>query len=125
MSKDIGSLNDKTWALIDAEKRRDRFLRRLSVGAWAVTLLVLVGYGVLTGMQVYEMFRASLVGMVPFATVVGMATPFIIVLGAVCLLVATMATIGVFLRLRTASLNEIQLRLAALEELVVKSQEAR
>lgn len=119
MNRDIGSLNDRTWALIEVEKRRDRFLRRLSAAAWGMTLLVLVGYGILTGLQVWEMFRAQLAGMVPFATVVGMATPFIIVLGAVCLLVATMATIGVFLRMRTASLNEIQLRLAALEEMIV------
>lgn len=119
MSTNIESVKDRTWAAIEAEKRRDRLLRRVSTGAWVTTLVILVGYGILTGLQVYEMFRASLVGMVPFATVVGMATPFIIVLGAVSLLVATMATIGVFLRLRTASLNEIQLRLAALEEMIV------
>jgi hypothetical protein len=116
---------DKTWALIEEEKRRDRLLRRMSAAAWGVTLLVLVGYGILTGLQVWEMFRANLAGMVPFATVVAMATPFIIVLGAVSLLVATMATIGVFLRMRTASLSEIQLRLASLEEMIAAREEAR
>jgi hypothetical protein len=33
-------------------------------------------------------------------------------------LVATLSTIGIFLRLRTASLTEIQLRLAALEDVL-------
>jgi hypothetical protein len=48
----------------------------------------------------------------------------LIVLGALAVLIATLSTIGIFLRLRTASLIEIQLRLAALEEILTrKSQE--
>jgi len=35
-------------------------------------------------------------------------------------LIATLSTIGIFLRLRTASLIEIQLRLAALEEILTR-----
>ena len=41
-----------------------------------------------------------------------------IVVGCFSVLVATLATIAIFLRLRTASLTEIQVRLAALEEMI-------
>ena len=47
------------------------------------------------------------------------AMPTVAVLGILSLLVATLSTVGIFLRLRTASLSEIQLRLAALEEMIV------
>ncbi len=46
------------------------------------------------------------------------AMPLVAVVGVVSLLVATLTTVGIFLRLRTASLSEIQLRLAALEEML-------
>jgi hypothetical protein len=39
------------------------------------------------------------------------------------LLVAGLSTVGIFLRLRTARLAEIQLRLAALEEMLAKAPE--
>jgi uncharacterized membrane protein len=41
-----------------------------------------------------------------------------VVVGVLGLLVAILSTVGIFLRLRTASLSEIQLRLAALEEMI-------
>jgi len=40
------------------------------------------------------------------------------VLWTLCLLIAALSTVGVFLRQRTASLAEIQLRLAALEDML-------
>jgi len=46
------------------------------------------------------------------------AMPLLIVLGFLSVLIATLSTVGVFLHLRTASLTEIQLRLAALEDLL-------
>jgi hypothetical protein len=120
MTAPHASATDKTWARIEEEKRRDRFLRRVGTIARATTFVILLGYGILTAWQVWEMYRAYLIGTMPIMTVVGMITPLIIVLGVVSLLIALVATIGVFLRLRTASLNEIQLRLAALEELLSK-----
>jgi hypothetical protein len=41
-----------------------------------------------------------------------------VVLGVLSLLIAVLSTVGIFLRLRTASLTEIQLRLAALEQVL-------
>jgi hypothetical protein len=61
---------------------------------------------------------------VPWFAVVGMATPLIIALGKLSLLIATMATVAIFLRLRTSSLAEIQLRLAALEDMLASRPDA-
>jgi hypothetical protein len=58
------------------------------------------------------------VGAVPWITVMGSAMPLVDVLWKLSLLVAAVSTVGIFLRLRTASLTEIQLRLAALEEML-------
>ena len=44
--------------------------------------------------------------------------PLVYVVGLVSLLIAVLSTIGVFIRSRTATLGEIQLRLAALESIL-------
>ncbi|HJP57674.1 MAG TPA: hypothetical protein VJ847_11690, partial [Gemmatimonadales bacterium] len=53
------------------------------------------------------------------------AVPLVAVLGVLSLLVAVLATVAIFLRLRTASLVEIQARLAALEAMVAGEQGKR
>ena len=112
------SLPDEASALIENERRRDRFIRRVSIVAWSVTFLLVLLVAGLVGMQATQMARAAPVGMVPWATVVGSVMPLIDVLWKLSLLVAGLSTVGIFLRLRTASLTEIQLRLAALEAMI-------
>jgi uncharacterized membrane protein len=109
---------DKAWALVEEEKRRDRFLRRVSVAAWSTTFVVVLLFAVLIGMQVWETLRRVAEGRVPMIAVVAAAMPLMFPIGIISLLVATLSTVGIFLRLRTASLVEIQLRLAALEDIV-------
>ena len=106
------------WAAIDQEKRRERTLRRVSIAAWTVTFLAVLGYGVLVGLQLFHMVRLVGAGAVTALMAVAAVTPFLITVGVVSLLIAAVSTIGVFLRNRTASLHEIQLRLASLEEMV-------
>jgi hypothetical protein len=121
----LTSINDRTQALIENEKRRDRFIRRVSIAAWSMTgFLVLVVAVMVTG-QVVEMTRIGLTTGLPFMTVMSSAMPLIDVLWKLSLLVATLSTIGIFLRLRTASLTEIQLRLAALEEMIASQPDSR
>jgi hypothetical protein len=115
----------EAWAMIDKEKRRDRFIRRVSVTAWTVTFLIAVVFTVMVGKGVADMARAASVGAVPWSAVTGMAMPLVIVLGFLSLLIATLSTVGIFLRLRTASLAEIQLRLAALEEMLTSRPDTR
>jgi len=98
-------------------------VKRLCVAAWGVTLGIAVVAAAFVGIGVAEMVKAAAAGAVPWMTVVGAAMPFIGMLWTLSLLVAALSTVGVFLRMRTASLSEIQLRLAALEELITSRRE--
>ena len=110
--------SEKAWALIEAEKRRDRFIRRVSIIAWSVTFAIVLLFVALTLPAFIEMFRGALAGNLPWITVVGTATPLISTLLILSILVATLSTVGVFLRFRSASLTEIQVRLAQLEDML-------
>ena len=54
--------------------------------------------------------------------VLALTMPLIAVTGVLSVLIATVSTVGVFLRLRTASLAEIQVRLAALEQMLLEGE---
>ena len=56
---------------------------------------------------------------------VGAAIPFVTTIGMLSVLIATLSTVAVFLRLRTSSLAEIQLRLAALEDMLTAQPDER
>ena len=122
MTPNIPSASEQAWAMIDQEKRRDRFLRRVNIAAWTVTFLVVAFLAVISIWQVIEFMRSPLFGsgLFPTSAFFGALYPLLIVLGALGVLIATLSTIGIFLRLRTASLIEIQLRLASLEELLAR-----
>jgi hypothetical protein len=108
----------QVWAAIENEKRRDRLIRRMATAGWSVTFVLLLIVGVFTGLSVSHTVRLAVVGVVPWMSVFGVALPFVIVCGVVSLLIATLSTVGVFLRMRTTTLNEVQLRLAALEQVL-------
>jgi hypothetical protein len=119
----IGS-ND-AWKIIENERRRDRFIRGVCITAWVVTFLIVLIVAVLVGSSTLTMYRMYLQDAVPWMTVAGTMLPLVDVLWKLSLLVAALSTVLVFLRLRTASLAEIQMRLAALEELVSSRGEGR
>ena len=112
------SPSDRAWAQIETERRRDRFVRRVCVAAWTATFAVALVFAAIVAVPVFQMVRLVQVGAMTWAGVVGAAMPFLGVLWTLCLLIAALSTVGVFLRQRTASLAEIQLRLAALEEML-------
>ena len=112
--------SDRIWAAIDREKRRDALLKRVSIAAWTVTLVLVGVLLVIGGISAAQMVRAAIEGAVPWATVLGTIIPVIVVLGVLTVLIAVLSTIAIFLRTRTATLQEIQLRLAALEEMLVR-----
>jgi hypothetical protein len=118
MTKSDTLASQNVWPGIENERRRDRLVRKVAVAAWSVTGALVLLLGVAVGLQVALVARAAVAGALPWTAVFGVAMPFIIVLGILSVLIATLATIGVFLRLRTASLADIQLRLAALEEML-------
>ena len=107
------------WAAIEKDKQFDRFIRRACVTAWTVTLGLLLLYGIGSAAAAIQMIRIARMGGATWMMVMASAGPFLGAVWTVCLLIATLTTVGVFLRLRTASLSEIQLRLVALEDLFV------
>ncbi len=106
------------WQAIDQSKRIDRFVRRACFAAWGAAFLAVIAYAALVIAQIVQMFRFVGVGAASNLSALGLATPLIIVVGVISLLVATLTTVGIFMRQRTASLAEIQLRLAALEDML-------
>jgi fumarate reductase subunit C len=114
----------QVWAAIENEKRRDRFIRRVATAAWSVTFALLLVLGVFAGLSVREMVRAAMVGVLPWMSVFGAALPFVVVCGVVSLLIATLGTVGVFLRMRMTTLSEVQARLAALEQMLASRGDA-
>ena len=107
--------DSSAWALVEEEKRRDRTLRRISIAAWAGTFLAVAVFAVIVAMRVSLMWGLASVGALDRRAVYEAATPVVLVVGVLTLLVAVLATVGIFLRLRTASLAEIRLRLSAIE----------
>lgn len=118
MSTNKTTASGGVWDAIESEKKRDQFIRKVSVVAWTITGVLALGLTILVGIQVYELTRGAFAGVVPWMSVAGVAMPFVIALGMLSVLIATVSTIGVFVRMRTASLHEIQLRLAALEDMI-------
>ena len=118
MSSNVAPASERVWAVIEREKRRDRLVRRAAVIAWAVTGGAVLIFGAGTGFEVWRMVRRAMLGAVEWNDVFAAAMPVVVVIGVLSLLIATLSTVGIFLRLRTASLSEIQLRLAALEEMI-------
>ena len=115
----VGGWTGSVWDAIENEKKRDRFIRRVSVTAWSVTGVLVLVLAVLVLGQAVSMARAAMLGALPCMSVAGIVMPLVIALGMLSVLIATVSTIGMFVRMRTASLHEIQLRLAALEDMIV------
>lgn len=112
-----------SWTAIDTEKRRDRFIRRVNAVAWTVTFAVVLFIAAVIGMQVAHTMKLVSVGMAEPTAVYWSAMPLVVTLGTLSLLIAILTTVGMFLRLRTASLSEIQLRLAALEGMLASQRD--
>jgi peptidoglycan biosynthesis protein MviN/MurJ (putative lipid II flippase) len=112
------SRQEDTLAWLEDEQKRAGKLRNISYTAWIVTFVVIALYAVMVGIQAVTLVGQggqevfSLMGL---TMLVKMIAPLLVVVGVTALLIAVLSTVGVFVRVRTASLAEIQLRLAALE----------
>lgn len=108
------------WAKIEKEKRTDQLIKVVSKSSWSVTFMFLIGFAGISGYEVYHMYSLYQKGMISASSLFDTFMPFIMVIGGICLTIAILSTVGTFFRLRTSSLSEIQLRLAALEEMMVE-----
>jgi hypothetical protein len=118
MSTTRASASSDAWQAIDGEKRRDRIIKNVSVVSWTITFLLVVALAAIKVSQTIFVAKTVMGGM-GWQMALPLMMPVIISLGVLTVLIATLSTVAVFLRLRTASLNEIQLRLAALEDMIV------
>ena len=107
--------------LVENERRRDRFIRRVNIIAWSISLSLILVIAILVVLSVSQFVGPAVKGEVPWMILIGSAMPLIDVLWKLSLLIATLSTVALFIRLRTSSLVEIQLRLAALEEMIASS----
>ncbi len=120
---EIEKSNDAVWKMIDREKRKDKSLSRISTVAWAITLLVVCAFMVLTFMDFSHHMNLYNKGVTTYQSVISTFVPFLIILGVFSLIVAIVMTIGRFMRLRTANLLEIQQRLTLLEQSLTKDED--
>ena len=104
--------------LIDVDVKRDRLVRGVTILSWVVTFLVLIGFAVVVGQEASRTLTLAHAGMVREPEVLRTLIPLFVVVGITSLPMALVSTAALFLRQRTASLADIQLRLATLETLL-------
>ncbi len=104
---------------IEEERAHERTLRRVAMGAWVVVGVVLLAWIGLTVTQAVSMAPLMrMAGGPGLSVLAGIFTPVIIVMVGLAVLAGTLSTVALFLRQRRATFDEIQLRLATLEELL-------
>lgn len=104
--------------IIESERKRDRLVRRVSFITWGVTLAVMLIFAGIVGADVANTIARVRAGVASSSSVLHALLPLLGVVGGTSLLLALVSTVGVFLRFRTASLADIQLRLAILEAML-------
>jgi hypothetical protein len=126
------SKQEDALAWLETEQKRAGKLRIIGYAAWVVTFVVLALYAVIVGYNVMVGYKAmAFVGQaghgglnfLGLSVLVKAITPLLVVVGVTAMLVAVLSTIGIFVRTRTASLAEIQLRLAALERALTREED--
>jgi uncharacterized membrane protein len=113
------SVPQDLWNQVELEKQKDKRVKRVSTVAWAVTGLAILFYGSIVFKQFLHYQRMVESGMMPSGSEWAVLTPLVGVVGLVALFVAILATVGMFFRLRTSSLEELKVRLTSLEDLVL------
>lgn len=109
---------DQIWEQIEKEKKRDQFIRRISRISWGVTLGALVIVLITFGVELSDYIGYYKKGVVASVDVWNVVFKMVKLVGIFGFIIAIISTVGVFLRLRTTSLMEIQQRLANLEQMV-------
>jgi hypothetical protein len=108
--------SNSAWNAIDQSRRFDRFVRRACIAAWTGAFIAVLAYAALVVAQIMHLLKLAAVGGIMTVAALEEAKPLLIIIGVISLLIATLTTVGIFMRQRAASLAEIQLRLAALED---------
>ena len=113
--------SNQIWKQIDKEKKRDRFIRRVSRISWGVTLVALVIVLITFGIELNHTKKLYDKGVIAQSAIWEGIYNIVKLIGIFGFIIAIISTVGTFLRLRTTSLLEIQQRLANLEQMVISS----
>jgi|GEM_PF-1758838 len=119
MNRKPQSVPQDLWNQVEREKQKDKRVQRVSTIAWSVTGLSILFYGSIVLQQFLQYQRMVDSGRMPSGSEWAVLTPLVGVIGLVALFVAILATVGMFFRLRTSSLEELKVRLTSLEDLVL------
>ena len=112
--------NDAVWQMIEREKKKDLLVKKISRVAWGVTLGMLLILLTLWGVELSRTLGLYNSGAVPFANVMMIVFTMAKVLGIFAFIIAVLSTVGMFMRIRTTNLMEIQQRLTNLEQMILK-----
>jgi hypothetical protein len=109
----------RAWEIIERERRRDILMKKASTAAWVITFVLAGIYALSVVAMAVTLARSFIARGLPMLDILTAVTPMVQSLGTLMLLLAVLGTLGLFLRFRTASVNELQLRLAALEDMLI------
>lgn len=114
------------WEKIEREKRTDTWMKRICIGSWASTLLLIILFVIVVIQQTLKHY--AFWGM-PDANIeyllmkiAAITIPFLAI-GAFTFGASILSTIGLFIRMRTSSLRDIQLRLGTLENAILATKD--
>lgn len=113
------SNQDDIWEKIEQEKRIDTWIQRFSLSAWVTTFILFICFAVILWIKLYgitPLYPSEAPGLA--LEIVGITLAFM-ALGSITFGLAIISTIGLFLRMRTSSLRDIQFRLKMLEETII------
>ena len=113
------SATSRAWEVVENEKERNRLLARASVIAWSIALGVAAIYAILSVVEIVAIAEFNVGNGVEIIDVIPLVRPMVGALGAMILVIAVLGSAALYLRMRTVSLNELQLRLAALEDVLI------
>jgi hypothetical protein len=123
-SNTFSSPSDRAWAVVELEQRRDRAIRRIAIVCWAVVF----GFALLYAGAYASFVIQSILEAPPenrsWGGLLFSILPALGMFMGVASTAAVIATVGVFLRFRSASMAEIQFRLASLEQLLTTRADA-
>lgn len=117
------------WKNIEKEKRTDRWMKRICIGSWFATILLLLAYVFLIlNHYIYQSGGGGFSTLVFFFPYEKWTTPLLTYTliffgaGTITFSAAILSTIGIFVRMRTSSLRDIQLRLGTLENAILNTE---
>ncbi len=113
------TVDSEIWDLVQGEKKRDKKMLLLSRIAWGVTGAAVLAFGMIQFSHFVQYLEVIAEGNGSMNLLWARLTPLVLAVGAIGLIVAILSTVGIFLRMRTSSLHEIQVRLAALEQMFI------